>query len=288
MEFKPEQLTTLVGSIEFLLNSMLATCRHVTSKRILDNKPFWMVQTEKFSSLFSRIKGSLEAVEKIRRIVIYPVYDVNNASMLDEIFDSEGKVQDEYLRITLQQSNDFKINVKPGGVYFQLDKLFLPISEVYTQAVNYRLTHKEENFPFPIHILLGFYASVYQSVKDKESDESMERLKDNINKLLDAMDFCDQPTVQAKGPADIMKRMLGNLDIGQLGEMMGKATGDPQTGKDMSEAFKKMGDVIKDGGNPLDMIGDLLKNASLRAAEADNAPPSADENEPSEPAEEQE
>lgn len=270
MEFKPEQLDTLEGSMQFLTDSMLNTCKYVVSNRILENKPFWMVQTEKFASFFNRVKNKLESMEKVRHKIVTPVYDNYNANLTSQLINSDGVVQDDYIKVNLQQSNDFKINVKPGGVYFQLEKVFLPISEVYTQAVNYSLMNKNENVPFPVHILLGFYSTIYQAVKDKESEESMEMLKSNIQTLLDALEICDLPqNKKATGPVDMLQNMLGKIDMGQIGEMMSKVTGDPKASKDFGEVFGKMSEVIKQGGNPLEAMGDIIKNASIRAQEED-------------------
>jgi len=281
MEFQAEQLTTLEGSMQFLINSMIKTCKYITKDRLLENKPFWVVQTEKFSSLFSRIKDKLEAVESFRHKVVAPVYDTHNVNMLNQLIDDSGVVQDDFLKVTLQQTNDFRINVTPGGVYFQLDKLFLPISEVYTQAVNYSLSHKSENVPYPVHILLGFYSTIYQAVKDKEDPESMVMLKQNIQTLLDGMETCDQPATNTKSsPVDMLQSMLGNIDMGQIGEMMGKVTGDPQASKEFGEVFGKMTEVIKGGGNPLDAMGDIIKSASMRSHEE---PTSVPENTPESP-----
>ena len=268
MEFQAEQIATLGGSLQFLINAMSKTCQYITRDRLLENKPFWMVQTEKFSSFFNRIKDNLEAMENFRHKVVAPVYETHNVNMLNQLVSSDGVVQDDFLKVTLQQSNDFRIKVSPGGVYFQLDKLFLPISEVYTQAVNYSLSHKNENVPFPVFILLGFYSSIYQAVKDKEDNESMEMLKNNIDVLSDSMETCDQPPPKTtNSPVDMLQSMLGNIDMGQIGEMMGKVTGDPQASKEFGEVFSKMTDVIKNGGNPLDAMGDIIKNASMRVNE---------------------
>ena len=266
MEFNVDQIATLEGSMQFLINTMVKTCKYITRDHLLENKPFWMVQTEKFSSLFNRIKDKLEAVESFRHKVVAPIYETHNVNLLNKLVGDDGIVQDDFLKITLHQTNDFRINITPGGVYFQLDKLFLPISEVYTQAVNYSLTHKNENIPFPVQILLGFYSSIYQAVKDKEEAESMEMLKQNIQTLLEGMEVCDQPPAKVnKGPVDMLQNMLGNIDMGQIGEMMGKVTGDPQASKEFGEVFGKMTEVIKNGGNPLDAMGDIIKSASMRA-----------------------
>lgn len=266
MEFNVEQLSSLEGSMKFLIDAMVKTCKYITRERLLENKPFWMVQTEKFSSLFNRIKDKLEAVESFRHKVVAPVYETHNVNLLNRLIDEDGTVQDDFLKVTLQQTNDFRINITPGGVYFQLDKLFLPISEVYTQAVNYSLAHKDENVPYPVQILLGFYSSVYQAVKDKEEAESMDLLKQNIQTLVDGMEVCDQPSTKAnKGPVDMLQNMLGNIDMGQIGEMMGKVTGDPQASKEFGEVFGRMTEVIKNGGNPLEAMGDIIKNASMRS-----------------------
>ena len=265
MEFQPERINSLENSMQFLIDAMIKTGNYISKERIAENKPFWMAQTERFSSLYARINNKLEAMESFRQKVIAPVYETHNANMLSRLVNDEGMVQDDFLKVTLQQSNDFRIKTTPGGVFFQLDKLFLPVSEVYTQAVNYSMQHTNENVPFPALILLGFYSSVYHAVKDNESAESMELLKHNITVLSDSMETCDQPVKRPQGPVDVLQNMLGNIDMGQIGEMMGKVTGDPQASKEFGEVFGKMSDVIKQGGNPLEAMGDIIKSASIRA-----------------------
>jgi len=277
MDFQAEKIATLEGSLQFLIDAMLKTGQYITRDRLLENKPFWMVQTEKFSSFYARINNNLEAMENFRQKVVSPVYETHNVNMINQLIGDDGVVQDDFLKVTLQQSNDFRIKTTPGGVFFQLDKLFLPVSEVYTQAVNYSLQHKQENVPFPVHILLGFYSAVYHSVKDRESGDGMDMLKKNIQVLADSIESYDQPVKRSQGPVDVLQSMLGNIDMGQIGEMMGKVTGDPQASKEFGEVFSKMTDVIKGGGNPLEAMGDIIKSASMRAGEVSEEVPSGSE-----------
>ena len=265
MEFQPENISSLESSTQFLIDAMVKASQYVTRGSILENKPFWMVQTEKFSSFFTRIKDKLEAMDNFRTKVIVPVYETHNAHFISELISPEGVVQDDYLKVTLEQSSDFRIKTSPGGIFFQLDKLFLPVSEVYTQSVNYSIKHKNEDMPYPVLILLGFYSTVYHAVKDREDSASMELMKKNIQVLADSLESYDQPVKKtAQGPVDLLQNMLGNFDMGQIGEMMGKVTGDERASKEFGEVFSKMTDVIKSGGNPLDAMGDIIKNASMR------------------------
>lgn len=267
MEFTPEKISSLENSLQFLINAMVKTGQCIVGNRLLESKPFWLAQTERFSSFYSRIQNNVEAVESFRQKVIAPIYETHNVNLLNRLVDDDGVVQDDFLKVPFQQSNDFRIKINPGGVYFQLDKLFLPISEVYTQAVDYSLKHKKENVPYPALILLGFYSTVYHAVKDNEPAESIEMLKKNIDILSDSMESCDQPVKRSQGPVDVLQNMLGNIDMGQIGEMMGKVTGDPKASKEFGEVFGKMTEVIKQGGNPLEAMGDIIKNASMRAGE---------------------
>ena len=109
---------------------MIKTGNYISKERIAENKPFWMAQTERFSSLYARINNKLEAMESFRQKVIAPVYETHNANMLSRLVNDEGMVQDDFLKVTLQQSNDFRIKTTPGGVFFQLDKLFIPVTEL--------------------------------------------------------------------------------------------------------------------------------------------------------------
>ena len=90
-------------------------------------------------------------------------------------------------------------------------------------------------------LLIGFYSSIYHGVKDKEDGDSKQMIKQNIEVLVNSLEVCDKPAATSRnGPMDMLQSMLGNIDLGQIGEMMGKVTGDPQASKEFGEVFGKM------------------------------------------------
>jgi hypothetical protein len=51
--------------------------------------------------------------------------------------------------------------------------------------------------------------------------------------------------------------------------MMQKVSGDESSSKEFGEVFGKISETIKDGGNPLEAMGDIIKQVSMHAAEGD-------------------
>ena len=66
--------------------------------------------------------------------------------------------------------------------------------------------------------------------------------------------------------------MLGNIDMEQISQMMGNITGDETASKEFSQVFSKISDVVKDGGNPMEAMGELIKQASVNQASSEPVP----------------
>jgi len=67
----------------------------------------------------------------------------------------------------------------------------------------------------------------------------------------------------------MLQNLMQNFDFSQLSDMMGKVTGDEKASKEFSEVFGKMTESIKDGKNPLESMGDIIKDVSSRMEDED-------------------
>ena len=269
MEFDSSMVKDFKNSLDFLTESCKQTCYHITRDKIFMEKPAWANQTEKFSSFYDRIKDNENAIEKFKQKVVIPLYESRYMDIVNKIINDKNIVQDEFIKLTNNNRNEneenFTLSNTPEGIYFSISNIFLPVSDVYTESLQY--AKKNKNTPFPIKILLGFYCIIYHAVKETEDQGNLDLISENIKILSDSLEVRDQPVQVSDGPTQMLQNLLGNIDLGQIGEMMGKVTGDEKASKEFGEVFSQMTDVIKNGGNPLEAMGDIIKNASIRADE---------------------
>ena len=274
MSFKDEMVSDFTSSMTFLIDSMLETLNFASRGTIIANKPSHTVQTEKFFSFYEKVASSSgndrqTLIENLKTKVVSPVYDQYSINFLNQLVSDEGKVEDAFLKVSQTERDSLKIRTTPDGLYFQISKVFLPVSEVYTEAVRVSLQHKGENLPFPNKILLGLYCTVHHAVRERLDRDMNNYFVENIKTLKESLDVCDE--VQQKssdqGPMGLIKNMLGNIDFNQIGDMMSKVSGDEKSSKEFSEVFGRLSDTIKSGGNPLDVMGDIIKQATVDAAQ---------------------
>lgn len=269
MVFTQEMISTFKSSMSFLVDSMMETVSYASGGGIMSGKPSYQVQTEKFSSFYDKVKENDEMVDNLRKKVVVPVFNSHSMSFLSNLVGSDGKVQDDFLKVSKVDDSDFKIKVNPEGIYFQVSKVFLPVSEVYTEAVRLSIEKKSDNLPFPNKILLGLYSVVFHAIKDEVSKDQLDIVEDNRKVLSDSLESCDDTPVERRdaGPMGMIKNILGNIDFNQIGDMMQKVSGDENSSKEFGEVFGKISDTIKSGGNPLEAMGDIIKQVSMNIAE---------------------
>ena len=271
MSFKPEMVADFRASMSFLIDSMLETMSYVAKGNILGTKPSCAVQTEKFFSFFEKIQTLSEKdretlLENMRVKVVTPVYESNSVYFMQSLVGADGNVEDAFVKVPPSEDGDsLKIRTTPDGIFFQASKVFLPISEVYMQALKASKKHK---LPFPNKILLGFYAVIYHAIKGEATSEVIDFFTENIQTLGESLDVCDdvQERRQEGGPMGMIKNLLGNIDFNQIGDMMAKVSGDERSSKEFGEVFGKLSETIKSGGNPMDVMGDIIKQAAADAA----------------------
>ena len=274
MTFKDEMVSDFTSSMTFLIDSMLETLNFVSSGNIISNKPSHTVQTEKFFSFYEKVASSQSSdrqvlIDNLQSKVVSPVYDKYSLNFLNRLVSDEGKVEDSFLKVSATDKDSLKIRTTPEGLYFQISKVFLPVSEVYTESVRVSLQHKGENLPFPNKILLGLYSTVHHAVRDRLDRDMNNYFDENIKTLKESLDVCDEVKQKPpdQGPMGLIKNMLGNIDFNQIGDMMSKVSGDEKSSKEFSEVFGKLSDTIKSGGNPLEVMGDIIKQATVDAAQ---------------------
>lgn len=265
MENETPMLNDFSSSLRFLIQSMRSACQYITKQDIMDTKPSWMTQTDKFFSLFERLHNKDEAMDNLKKKVIFPVYNKHYSVICSKIIDDENVVQDDFLKISTD--NNDRLRTTPQGLFFGVSTVFLPISEVYSRTLASYKKDKRENPSYHVRILIGLYSTFYYVIRETESVEDVSILKDNIEILTSSIDLYDSPVKQKSNQTNMLQEMLGKIDMGQIGEMMGKVTGDEQASKEFGEVFGKMTDIIKSGGNPLEAMGDIIKQASSRANE---------------------
>ena len=279
MSFKAEMVSDFKSSLSFLVDSMLETISFSSKGDVLGNKPACAVQTEKFFSFYEKVMTSRESdqevlLQNLKTKVISPFYEQHSISFMNNLVDEDGKVNDDFLKFSTTSDSSLKIRTTPEGLYFQISKVFLPISEVYTMALRLSLRNKGENLPFPNKILLGLYSVVFFTVRDTLSKDTVGYFEENLKTLRESLEVCDEvkPKETASGPMGMIQNMLGNIDFNQIGDMMAKVSGDEKSSKEFSEVFGKLSESIKSGQNPLDVMGDIIKQATVEAAESGDAP----------------
>lgn len=270
-----ETVSDFKSSMSFLIDSMLETLNFVSRGRIMLGKQPYHVQTEKFSSFYDKVSEDEGLLQNLQAKVVVPVFNTHSMSFLNPLVGADGKVADEFLKCQKkdEDSTEFKIKTVPEGIYFQIAKVFLPVSEVYTEAVRVSVERKGENLPFPKKILLGLYSVIFHAIREETAGDQLEMINENRKVLAESLESCDDTPqrTQESGPMGMIKNLLGNIDFNQIGEMMQKVSGDENSSKEFGEVFGKISDTIKDGGNPLEAMGDIIKQVSMQAAEDDAA-----------------
>jgi len=229
--------------------------------KLFSDKPEYIVQQEQFSEFFENVLKKPESVEGFRTKVLKDVYDINYTDVIEKIIptdgESEGKANDKFMM---------------SGIEFRLGKFILPISNIYRNAT---LQAKEAKSVHPPKILLGFYAVMYYTVKDDESKECLDLISSNINTMIEAIE--EMARVPAPNPGgNFFKEALGKFDLGQTTEMLNKISSNPK----MSGEFKKMCNKVQqvfESGDPMEALGELIKESSIHAAEQMDDGPSEDD-----------
>lgn len=274
MDFSLDRIKDFPSSVSFLTDTMIQSGKYVYQNEGMLGKPFWLAQSEKFSSFYERIKRKEEAIDKLKLDVFKPVFSKYELEFNSKLINDENKVQDEFLKVLLEDeeasssssSMDLMIN-NSRGLYFKAGKLPLPFSETYSQVTAHNKKYQIKNNPYPLLLLVGLYSSIFNAVKEQETAMTNQCFKDNIQILLDGLEGCDGIPKRKQtdnNPMSMLQNMMQSFDFGELSKMMGKVTGDEKAAAEFGEVFGKMTESIKKGDNPLESMGEIIKNVSSR------------------------
>ena len=257
-----------------MIKSLLDTCEFL-NKRDTENKNRWLIQVERFFSVFERIKnesakdGQLHPVEGLKDNIIFPVFQEHSTMMTSPIIDNDV-VRDSFIKISKEDSD----MEPPRGIKLEIGKFYLPVSEIYTDIVSFAISHPDANITAPIRILLGFFSTIYHTITLKEDDNTLILIKDNIDKLVEYIESNEIPQRQkaSSNPMDMIQRALGNIDMSKISDMFNKVSGNSETSKEFNDVLAKMSDGMKSGRPFTDVMGDLVKDASFNAAKEEYDP----------------
>jgi len=272
-------ITDIKGALHFLTGSMVDAGRASMRNNFGMQKPGWLSQTERFESFFSQLAEDDGALENFRVKFVVPLFTSNQTTVTRSIINSSDVIQDDFLKVS--PDTQLRLRKEPRGLFLHsedggaaLKSLYLPISEVYTSSVEMSLRDKEQNAMLPVRILLGFYSMFFYGLKDapeRASRSEVESIKTNITVLKEYMESAESSataTSKDEGPMGMIKNLLGNVNFDQIGDMMNKVTNDESASQEFKQVFDKMTQGIQGGKAPMDVMGDIIKEASeTRATE---------------------
>ena len=269
MDFSLDRIKDFQNSVSFLTDTMIQSGKYVYQNEGMVSKPFWLNQSEKFSSFYERIKRKNEAIDKLKLDVFKPIFTKFELEFNSKLINDENKVQDDFIKVTINEedeNNNLTIN-NPRGLFFKAGKLPLPFSETYSQVTAHNKKYQIKNNPYPLLLLIGLYSSIFNAVKEQETAMTNQCFKDNIQILLDGLEGCDgipKKKQMDNNPMNMLQNMMKGFDFGELSKMMGKVTGDEKAAAEFGEVFGKMTESIKEGKNPMESMGEIIKNVSAR------------------------
>lgn len=274
------------SSLSFLMSAMVDTGRVVMRETFGMQKPSWLSQTERFESFFSQLSADQAGVDSFRDKFVVPLFTTSKESVTSRIINDNDVIQDQFIKV--KEDTQLRLNKAPRGLHLHSDEgsalksLYLPISEAYTNAVEMSMKHKQRNVMFPVKILLGFYSMLFYSLKDvpeHASHEDVESFRENVKILkeyMDSLDEKEEPDEQDSGPMGMIKNLLGNVNFDQIGDMMNKVTNDEAASAEFKQVFDKMTSGIQNGEAPMDVMGSIIKEATLKATEETTVAPIED------------
>lgn len=265
-------INSLTSSLNFLMSSMIDAGRHTMRETFGMQKPSWLSQTERFESFFSQLSSGQGAVDNFRDKFVIPLYQSNEIEITSRIINDSDVIQDEFIKV--KDDTQLRLRKTPKGLFLHSDEgdalksLYLPISEAYTSSVEMSMKNKQRNVLLPVKILLGFYSMMFYSLKDTPEHASqlvVESIRTNIkilNEYMESLDEKEESSNDDGGPMDMIKSLLGNVNFDQIGDMMNKVTNDEAASQEFKQVFNKMTDGIQSGKAPMDVMGDIIKQAT--------------------------
>ena len=285
------KVTDLQSSMSVLMTSMVDVGRKVMCETFGMQKPRWLSQTERFESFFSQLSADDAGLENFKTKFVAPFFRSHSLDLTCSIINTDDVIQDEYIKV--KTSATLTLKTTPEGLYLHnadgqaLKSLYLPLSNAYTSAVEMAIKDKQKNVDFPVRILMGLYGMLYYGLQgnDEVSESDLQSLKSNVTVLeeyLEEISVDKEEPVQRStrnDPMGMIKNLLGNVNFDQIGQMMDKVTNDKEASSEFKEVFGKMTAGIQGGKAPLDVMSEIIKDATQ------NVDDSAEElTEPTQPA----
>ena len=271
------KINDVKSSVSFLMSSMVDAGRQMMRETFGMQKPSWLSQTERFESFFSQLCADDSAVENFKEKFVVSLFKKHELALTSPIINDSDVIQDEHIKIK-DDSTQLKLRKEPRGLFLHSDEgaalksLYLPISEAYTSAVEMSMKNKQRNVLLPVKILLGLYSTVFYSLKDSPehaTHDDVESIRSNIkvlNEYMESLDSKDEEQ-QDEGPMGLIKGLLGNVNFDQIGEMMNKVTNDEKASEEFKTVFDRMTQGIQGGKAPMDVMGDIIKEATEKASQ---------------------
>lgn len=257
MNFSIDKLKNFSSSLNFLIDTMVQSGKYLYRQQGMVEKPFWLVQSEVFSSFFEKIKHNEQGVDKLKNDVVKPIYEEYEINFNTELIDSSNKVQDDFLKVDINK-NELKV-VNASGLVIKAGKGLLPFSDVYSHIIK---NNKDKNSPYPLLLLIGLYGTVFNAVKDQETVETINIFKKNIQNLIDGLESCDgmPKRKEENNPMSMLKNMLSSFNFKEM-------LGDDKMGKDFGDVISQMQGAMSETDNPMEAMGKVFKNISSKMSE---------------------
>lgn len=257
MNFSIDKLKNFSSSLNFLIDTMVQSGKYLYRQQGMVEKPFWLVQSEVFSSFFEKIKHNEQGVDKLKNDVVKPIYEEYEINFNTELIDSSNKVQDDFLKVDINK-NELKV-VNASGLVIKAGKGLLPFSDVYSHIIK---NNKDKNSPYPLLLLIGLYGTVFNAVKDQETVETINIFKKNIQNLIDGLESCDgmPKRKEENNPMSMLKNMLSSFNFKEM-------LGDDKMGKDFGDVITQMQGAMSETDNPMEAMGKVFKNISSKMNE---------------------
>lgn len=249
-----------VDKCDNFVNSLIKACTYHNDFSYTITKPVWVKQTELFLSFWTKIKDDDDMIINFKNKVIIPFFEENKSNILSKITTDEGVIKDKFLQIDLSEDEDnIIINNVPRGLFLHINKVYLPVSRIYSEA-RALVKKRKDNVPYLEQILINMYKVCRCLVTD---ESEIKILEDNISLLTESLEVRDDPGVNSSNPMNLIQNMLGNIKFDQIGDMMKKVTSDENATKEFNNIFGKVSESLKKGENPMDAVSDLIKQASV-------------------------
>ena len=142
----------LVDKFDESLNVLLDCCKYYNEYSYTITKPVWVKQNEQFLSFWTKIKDDDDMVINFKNKVIIPFFNDNRADILKSITNEDGVILDKFLQIDLTEENDITLNNIPRGLFLHINKVYLPVSQIYTETRNL-IKKRKDNLTLIINFL---------------------------------------------------------------------------------------------------------------------------------------